>query len=102
MSALVEKLSRGEHPVSLIRYKDMAGFKQALERGFVLVKFTQTQGGTEIGVSLENNDRGIDLESKTVNLRGSLTLDYQPVRCIASVDLETLTGYGCLEMVKAG
>ena len=100
MSALVEKLSQGEHPVSLTRYKDIAGFKQAIERGFVLVRF-QTRGGTEIGVSLEENASGVDLESKSVNLRGSLTLDYQPVRCIANVDLESLTGYGRLEMVKA-
>ena len=101
MSALVEKLSQGEHPVSLVRYKDIAGFKEALARGFVLVKFTQTQGGTEIGVSLEETPSGVDLENKSVSLRGSLTLDYQPVRCIANVDLETLTGYGCLETVKA-
>ena len=101
MSALVEKLSQGEHPVSLVRYKDIAGLKQAVERGFVLVKFTQTQGGTEIGISLEENAGGVDLESKSVSLRGSLTLDYQPVRCIANIDLGSLTGYGCLEMVKA-
>jgi len=101
MSALVEKLSQGEHPVSLVRYKDIAGFRQAIERGFVLVKFTQTRGGTEIGVSLEENATGVDLESKRVTLRGSLTLDYQPVRCIANVDLDSLTGYGCLERVKA-
>ena len=100
MSALVEKLSRGEHPVSLARYKDIAGFKQAIERGFVLVRF-QTRNSTEIDVSLEENANGIDLESKSINLRGSLTLDYQPVRCIANVDLESLTGYGRLEMVKA-
>ena len=102
MSALVEKLSQGVHPVSLIRYKDVGGLKQALERGFVLVKFTQTQGGTEIGVSLEETPSGVDLESKSVSLRGSLTLDYQPVRCVATVDLDTLTGHGCLESVKAG
>ncbi|HEY6927327.1 MAG TPA: hypothetical protein VI653_27885 [Steroidobacteraceae bacterium] len=101
MSPLVEKLSKGEHPVSLARYQGIPGIKEAIERGFILVKFTGTQGGTEIGVSLDKDDRGVDLASSTTSLRGSLTLDYQPVKCTVHINLETLTGHGFLEPVAA-
>ena len=101
MSPLVEKLSKGEHPVSLTRYQGVTGIKEAVERGFILVKFSATQGGTEIGVSLDKEGREVDLASPRASLRGSLTLDYQPVRCTVHIDLETLTGHGFLEPVAA-
>jgi hypothetical protein len=102
MTPLVDKLSKGQHPVSLIRYKSASDVKEALDRGLVLVKFTDTQGGTEIGVAIDQS--GIELKSSEgkLDLRGSLTLDYQPVRCVATIDMETLTGYGSLEPVQAG
>lgn len=100
MSPLVEKLSQGEHPVSLTRYQGIPGIREALERGFILVKFTGTQGGTEIGMSLEKNGE-VDLASPRASLRGSLTLDYQPVKCTVHIDLGTLTGHGFLEPVAA-
>jgi hypothetical protein len=99
MSPLVEKLSNGRHPVSVTRYKDATDIKEAIARGFVLVKFTETQGGTELGVSLDENVRSVDASSEKLNLCGSLSLDYQPVRCSVEIDLATLTGFGFLEPV---
>ncbi len=99
MTPLVEKLSNGRHPVSLIRYKSAADVKEAMDRGLVLVKFTGTQGGTELGVSLDASMKEADLSTGTLALSGSLTLDYQPVRCTVDVDLATLTGHGSLEAV---
>jgi hypothetical protein len=100
MSPLVEKLSQGEHPVALIRYKSVSELEEAIERGFVLVKFTDTQGGTELGVSLEQSARGVDLASGVASLSGTLTLDYQPVRCMVSIDLATMGGSGFLQPVQ--
>lgn len=101
MSPLVEKLSQAQHPVSLIRYKDSAELQEAVERGVVLVKFTGTQGGTELAVQLDQPVKGIDAGSGQFELSGSLTLDYQPVSCSASIDLATLTGFGSLKIVES-
>jgi hypothetical protein len=99
MTPLVEKLSQGQHRVALIRYKSAADIKDAIDRGLVLVKFTETQGGTELGLSVENGARDVVMDGGKVDLTGSLTLDYQPVRCRVNIDLDTLTGYGSLEPV---
>lgn len=101
LPAIVEKLSQGEHPVTMIRYKDTADLKQAIERGTVLVKFTETRGGTEIGISLDDKSKAVDLGGGKIDLCGTLTLDYQPVRCIVNVDVETRTGLGHLEPIAA-
>jgi len=101
LPAIVEKLSQGEHPVTMIRYKDTADLKQAIERGNVLVKFTETRGGTEIGISLDDKSKAVDLAASKIDLCGTLTLDYQPVRCIVNVDVETRTGFGHLEPIAA-
>lgn len=98
---IVEKLSQGEHPVTMIRYKDTSDLKQAIERGTVLVKFTGTRGGTEIGISLDDRSKAVDLAAGKIDLCGTLTLDYQPVRCIVNVDVETRTGSGHLEPIAA-
>jgi len=101
LPAIVEKLSKGEHAVTLTRYKDTADLKQAIDRGTVLVKFTGTQGGTEIGISLDEKSKAVDLSAAKIDLCGSLTLDYQPVNCIVNVEVETRTGFGHLEPIAA-
>jgi hypothetical protein len=98
---LVERLSKEQHPVSLIRYKCTADIKEAIERGLVLVKFTDTQGGTEVGMKLNKGEKNIDMTGEKIELNGSLTLDYQPVTCSVNIDLVTLMGYGSLKLVEA-
>ncbi|MBD8529982.1 MULTISPECIES: MbtH domain protein [unclassified Massilia] len=100
MSPLVEKLSQAQHPLSLIRYKSSAELRAALARGVVLVKFTGTQGGTELAVQLDQPVRELDEAAGEYELSGSLTLDYQPVACSATIALATLTGFGCLKVVE--
>src|SRR5512140_1892240 len=53
MDELVQRLAHGEHPINARRYPSAAELHQAIERGYVLVKFTATQGGTELGLRLE-------------------------------------------------
>jgi len=106
--SLVEKLSEGDHPVeaSLRPEKTVESFKDRIEMGYVHVKFTGTRGGTELGVRLDRQATDLsqaDFESQTgtVHLEGELTLDYVKVRCLADIDLRTLSGKGHLAPVEA-
>ena len=101
---LVTRLSEGEHAVEvgLRPDKTVHAFKESLDRDYVYIKFTQTQGGTELGLRL-NRERSdfskADFASATgtAHIEGELTLNYVPVRCIADIDLTTLSGQGHLE-----
>jgi hypothetical protein len=73
------------------------------EMGYVLVKFTQTRGGTELGFPLDRDATDIssanfDEGSGSVHVEGHLTLNDDPVRCIADIDLGTLKGTGRLKL----
>ena len=80
--------------------------KEAIDTGYVRIKFTDTKGGTELGVRL-NKDlcdfEGANFEQETgrAKIAGDLTLDYTRVRCIADIDLQTLAGQGHLEKIAA-
>jgi len=70
----VERLSRGEHPVWLSLHPDATtmALKECLKRGYVYVRFTNTKGGTELGVSLDKTDTRVsasDLENRSGDLR---------------------------------
>jgi hypothetical protein len=104
MDELVQRLSEGDHPVVTRRAESAEQLKQSIDRGYVLVTFTDTRGGTELGVRLDDDltDLGkADFEQATgtVHLAGNLTLNYVKVRCVADVDLATLQGTGHLEIL---
>lgn len=106
MNDLVKRLSEGSHEVevSLRPERTVTLFKEMLDRGHVLVKFTQTKGGTELGVPLDKSRSdltGADFEAQTGTVRvcGELTLDYVPVRVVAEIELPSLRGQGHLELV---
>jgi uncharacterized protein YbdZ (MbtH family) len=101
--SLVSRLSAGEHPVEVtIRPERTAtALREAIERGHVFIRFTQTQGGTELGVRLDPAAcelTGADFASAMgrITLVGDLTLDFEPVLCTADIDLATMTGTGHL------
>jgi uncharacterized protein YbdZ (MbtH family) len=103
---LVGFLASGAHPVEagLRPDKSVKRLQEALERGFVHIKFTDTRGGTELGFELDRGASDLskaDFEGGTgrIHVEGELTLNYQRVRCIADLDLATLTGEGHLERV---
>jgi len=104
MNDLVRFLCTGEHPIHVsLREKTIAGVKNALELGLVLVMFSDTKGGTEIGIPVDPNRSDLRaLEggngSGEIRLVGDLTLDYVPVTCVARIDLTTLHGEGHLEL----
>ena len=84
--------------------KSDTAFKEALERGFVQIEFTETQGGTVLGfpVDTEQSDLsqlGGNKQNGQVVIVGLLTLNFQKVRCVATIDLKDLTGEGQLELI---
>jgi hypothetical protein len=103
MNDLVERLSHDQPVVVSLRPEPtLEAFKAALDRGYVHVLFTETRGGTELGVRID--PAHLDLASAdwerrtgTAKLAGELVLDYVPVRCHAAIDLATLAGTGRLE-----
>lgn len=73
------------------------------EMGYVLVKFTETRGGTELSFPLDRDKSDISKAdfgsgTGTVHVEGNLILNGDPVRCIADLDLATLKGTGRLAL----
>lgn len=105
MNDLVAKLAKGDHLVSVERYEKLDEFKKAIDRGFVLVKFTETKGGTELGVRLDKSLIDVSAANFTsqeghVRLNGTLTLNSVKVRCVANVYLQSRKGEGHLEILE--
>jgi hypothetical protein len=108
MSELVQRLAKGDHPVeiALRPERTATALKKRIEEfRFVHIKFTDTRGGTELGVRLndaESDWSGADFDSGKGRIRlcGNLKLDYVPVKCIAEIDLGTLAGTGHLEILQ--
>src|SRR5580765_1846175 len=102
MSELVNKLAKGDHPVevSLRPERNALALKKRIDEfKFVHIKFTDTRGGTELGVRLneeESDWKGANFETGEgrIKLSGQLKLDYVPVKCVAEIDLATLEGSG--------
>lgn len=109
MTDLPARLSQGNTKVTFrARGGDArAELKEAIERKYVHVLFTGTQGGTELGFPLDearSELAGADWErgEGTVRLAGDLKLDGIPVRCVAEIDLASVEGVGRLEAREAG
>jgi len=107
MNELVQRLTR-EQPVkvSLRPEATVEAFKAALDRGYVHILFTETRGGTELGVrvdpaALDLGSADFERRAGQVSLAGDLTLDYVRVRCHAKIDLATLHGTGWLVPLAA-
>jgi hypothetical protein len=74
------------------------------EIGRVFIKFTETRGGTDLGVRLDRDASDLsaadfDKGSGLIHVEGTLILNDDPVRCIADIDLATLKGTGRLVVV---
>lgn len=101
MRDLVAFLSAGEHPLTVSRATSATELRESIERKFVLLRFTDTQGGTELGIAVDASLSSLgqgDFErgTGTIELVGTLQLNYQPVQAHARIDLSTLHGMGSL------
>lgn len=107
MSELVQKLAIGDHPVevTLRPEKTATALKKRIDEfKFVHIKFTDTRGGTELGVRLDETESDwstadFSQAQGRIRLAGRLKLDYVPVKCVADIDLSTLQGTGHLEIL---
>ncbi len=106
MDELVQRLSVGDHPVRVGGpTPSVENFKQALDHAYVHIKFTETRGGTELGVRVDkaatdSSQANWEAASGMAHIAGTLTLNYVRVRCIADIDLATLDGTGHLEILE--
>jgi uncharacterized protein YbdZ (MbtH family) len=106
--SLVERLCEGNHAVELGLRPDKSVklFKEAIDRDYVHVKFTQTKGGTEIGFRLDRassdfSKANFEVGTGTAHVEGNLTLDYIKVKCVADIDLGMLSGTGRLIKIES-
>ncbi len=106
MDELVQRLSEGEHPVVASRAQGSTEeLKKSIDRGYVLIKFTNTRGGTELGVRLDDtltdlSEADFGQSTGQAHLVGNLTLNYVDVQCVADIDLATLEGKGHLVILN--
>jgi hypothetical protein len=83
--------------------KTAAALKECIDRNYVHVTFKET--GTEIGVRLHRpacviDEAGLQASEGSVQLVGAMTLNYNKVKCVASIDLSTCAGEGFLVPVS--
>jgi uncharacterized protein YbdZ (MbtH family) len=105
--SLVDRLCVGDHKIVVSQRPEpsVKALKEAIDSGYVRVKFTETKGGTELGFKVDKDASDLskaNFEEGTgkVRLVGGLTLDYTKVRCLAEIDLKSLAGAGHLEKVQ--
>lgn len=106
MDELVARLSKGKHPVKagLLSEKTAESFQKRIQDGYVHIEFTNTQGGTILGMELDKeasdlSKANFEGQSGSVHLVGGLVLNYQEVLCLADIDIATLAGEGHLDPV---
>ena len=106
INELVQRLSEGKHEV-VIGHRDESyeEIKQRIEDGYIHIKFTETKGGTELGINVDLNNTNLkELDFNKgeglLHIEGTTNLNYNAVRCIADIDLATRKGEGCLQVVE--
>jgi hypothetical protein len=107
MNDLVQRLSQGDHPITVGGPQPShEELRQRIEEmGYVFIKFTDTRGGTDLGVRLDKTKTDVSQANfqqgiGPVHLEGMLTLNYVKVRCIADLDLASLQGTGHLVVLE--
>lgn len=103
MNDLVQRLSVENQQITIGGSDpSLEEFKNRVENiGYVFIKFTNTSGGTDLGVRVDKSATNLSLadfaqHTGTIHIEGTLTLNYVKVRCIADIELATLNGTGHL------
>ena len=101
MDDLVQRLSTGRHAVVAARAESAAELKESIGRGYVLLTFAHTRGGTELGVVVDKERStlgGADFANGqgVIQLVGRSILNDHAVELRADLDLATLRGDGGL------
>lgn len=105
MDNLVQKLSGGPHPVVIGGPKISAEeLKNRIENiGYVFIKFTETQGGTDLGVRIDSSKTRMENADFSagmgkIHIEGTLILNFIAVRCVADINIEDMAGVGNLRV----
>jgi uncharacterized protein YbdZ (MbtH family) len=105
---LLERFSKPDQPVEVILEADKTAhaLMTCIGNGYMHMKFIDARGEVELGVILDREAVEIhtaDFENQkgVVHLEGGLIINCQRIRCIADINLETLTGRGYLYPLKA-
>ena len=102
INELVERLSNGKHKVIIgERNESYEEMKERINDGFFHIKFTETIGGTELGINVDKsktNINEIDLETGLLHIEGTTNLNYNDVRLIADIDMKSKSGEGYLKI----
>ncbi len=103
LNELVVRLTKEQQVECARPKKDAKELKECVDRDYVHVMFVKT--GTELGIQLDrencNFSKGDFKKAKgTIHLEGGLTLNYDKVRCVADIELETCEGKGHLVPVS--
>ena len=107
MNELVQRLSEGEHPVTVGGPQPTLEElnKRITDMRYVFIKFTGTRGGTDLGVRVDPeatdlSQANFEQGTGSAHIEGALTLNYVKVRCIADIELATLNGTGHLVVLE--
>ena len=106
INELVQRLSDGEHEIVLgYRNESYEEIKQRITDGYIHIKFTQTKGGTELGINVDlssTNIKDVDFTKGDglLHIEGITNLNYNPVRCVADIDLASRKGLGFLQIIS--
>jgi len=106
INELVKRLSEGKHEVVIGHRDEPYGeIKERIEDGYIHIKFTQTRGGTELGINVDlksTNVKDLDFTKGEglLHIEGTTNLNYNAVRLIADIDLASRKGKGYLEVVS--
>lgn len=96
---LVKKLTEGLHRV-VMGYKEesMQELNERLQDGYIHLKFPDTRGETELGITIDKLHSSIDnfLEQDNLHIEGKVTLNSHKVKCIADISTKTREGKGNL------
>ena len=105
MNDLVKRLSEKVHAVQANRPDTSAkSLKERIDLNYVHILFQET--GTEIGMQLDTEKcelASADFTNGTgkIHLEGALTLNYDKVRCVADINLDTMHGTGYLKLIES-
>jgi len=106
INELVQRLCQGTHEVILEDRNDSyEDIKYRIEDGYVHITFTQTRGGTELGINVDLNNTNVssvdfDKKEGLLHIEGTTSLNYNLVKCVADIDLRTNKGEGYLVILE--
>lgn len=104
MDKLVEFLAEGSHPVCVILKpeKTLDELIQCFKRKFINLEFTDTKGGTEIGINIgpnSTNENEINHLTKEVYIEGELYMNFVKVKVESNIKVCDFSGFGSLKII---